>query len=161
MDLAFFYYHYGTTLKSSNNKNIYYKKAIKIYQGILNKDKNNNQALHFLSRVFYLEKNKKAINIAKKAFELKPNFAEASNLADVYQNFNKFSLAELWYNKALKLTDKSEIRLLIKANLASCYQRASKKNLARKYAKEVIDKIPRKFIYSSTIKRMREIINKP
>lgn len=126
-DLANFYYHLGR-----------YKEAIKIYESSLKAEKRCLNTIQDLARVYALNKDERAVDLAKAAFVIYPNFVMANALANVYDFLGKNDLAEKWYKKTISLAKNKEAALVIKGNLAFFYKRIKKKSLAKKTARKVL-----------------------
>lgn len=148
-DVAFFSYHLGR-----------HKKAIKIYEDLLKKERSCISTLQFLSRVYALEKRKKeeAIVFAKTAYYVLPNFVMANNLAGVYSMLGKNKLAEHWYKKTMKLAKSKNDQLVIKTNITLLYKKMGRGVLGRRYAREILSvkSFVRKKEFKTLVQRLRK-----
>jgi tetratricopeptide (TPR) repeat protein len=136
--LGFLYDHLAVYAGNKKEKNKYEREALKAYNKILKKNPNSVNAIWGIGRVYWHNKNKKAIDYAKKAARIATKesvemYPMYMNVAVVYESLSQFDRAEYWYLKVIKKRPKFLGAYL---NLAEMYL---EKNKNKKYKKLILE----------------------
>lgn len=141
--LGFLYDHLAVYTDNKKEKDKHEREAFKIYNKVLKKNPNSVNAVWGIGRIYWHNKNKKAIDYAKKAAKIATKESEEMypmymNVAVVYESLGQFDRAEYWY---LKITKKCPKFLGAYLNLAELYL----ENDEDKKYKKLISSIEKRF----------------
>ena len=174
LDLAFLLYHQAfkfynkkeTTRIKQKSAEKQINEAIKILNKIVySKRKNIGEkdmlnARIYLAQIYAVTKNKKAIELAKETFKKEPSSTTANRLANVYIILENVKLAEFWYKKYEKLSNKENSpKYHTFLDMAVFYRRIGKDKLAEKYLKKILKILPKNNTEKSILNTIKNNFN--
>jgi len=161
--LGFLYDHLA--LKDKKNRKEFENKALKFYKKVLGKNKNSIDAIWGIGRVWWHRNDKKAIDYAKKAYQLAKNiepnhYLRIQNIGLVYESLGDYKKAEKWLLKGIEKKPEDFSPYL---NLVVFYRLIKDFDKSKKYAKELerlYKKEPYNFRKTNWGKIIKEVIEK-
>jgi len=156
--LGFLYDHLAVYAGNKKEKNKYEREALKAYNKILKKNPNSVNAIWGIGRVYWHNKDKRAIDYAKKAAKIATGqsaemYPMYMNVAVVYESLGEFDRAEYWY---LKIIEKCPNFLGTYLSLAEMYLENKKNKKYKKLISEIEKQFSEEELKSSRFKKIKK-----